>query len=400
MSILSVYVALMKRLLSLILVLSFLADPSFAAFTYYKSLTLSEAQSGTADSTDWPLTISLDGNVQAADTQLKDTSNGGVIRPDGYDIYFYSDSALTTRLPAERVSYDGANGKLQAYVKIPSLSTSVDTVIYMAYGDATISSDPNSDGTYGKTSTWNTNFKGVWHMENTSSPSTDSTSNGNSGTGSGGLTYAATGQLGKAIDVDGATGLVTMGASSSLDNIGGLDGPRSASAWIYPRTAGEIVGIIFYKIVGNGGWQFTMLANAIRSQSSTPVSMESDSALSSVSFNAWHHVFTTWAGTVGTNPYKLYLDGAETSYALQSTGTGPPTTDATQVMTIGDRPDTNRAFDGVIDEPRVISGEMTASWILAEYNAQKVSSTFITWGTQTALAAPGCVAPFCGVIGQ
>ena len=53
------------------------------AFAYYKSLTLASAQAGGSDSTDWPLTIALDGNVQAADADLKTVANGGFV-PNTY----------------------------------------------------------------------------------------------------------------------------------------------------------------------------------------------------------------------------------------------------------------------------------------------------------------------------
>src|SRR3989344_6655431 len=133
-----------------------------AAFGYYKSVTLAEAQSGTADSTDWPLTIALGYGPQAADADLKTVANGGYVQnSSGYDIRPYSDSALTTALTFELVNYDGVNGKLEMYVKIPTLSASTDTVIYLAFGDSGISTDGSS------TATWDSNFKGVWHLKET-----------------------------------------------------------------------------------------------------------------------------------------------------------------------------------------------------------------------------------------
>ena len=66
------------------------------------------------------------------------------------------------KLKWEVEKYDGTTGNLIAWVKIPSVSSSTDTVFYLMYGDSAINtnqSDPPN--------TWDSNFKGVWHMGET-----------------------------------------------------------------------------------------------------------------------------------------------------------------------------------------------------------------------------------------
>ncbi len=129
--------------------------------------------------------------VSLSDPALKTVANGGhVANANGYDIGFYADSGGTTKLKWEVEKYDGVTGNLIAWVKIPSVSSSTDTVFYLMYGDSSINtnqSDPPN--------TWDLNFKAVWHLGNGSTLSlNDSTSNGSS-LANVGATGATTGKI-------------------------------------------------------------------------------------------------------------------------------------------------------------------------------------------------------------
>src|SRR6185436_5508529 len=128
------------------------------SFAYYKTATLDHTQAGVGNSTNWPLTINV------TDADFKTVGNGGFVQnANGYDIRPYSDSALTTPLTFELVNFNAATGALEMHVKIPTLSVSVDTVIYIAFGDSGISTDGSSS------STWDSNFKMIQHLPNGSS---------------------------------------------------------------------------------------------------------------------------------------------------------------------------------------------------------------------------------------
>ncbi len=111
--------------------------------------------------------------VSVTDVGLKTTGNGGnVTSANGYDIRPYVDSGLTVPLTYELEFYDGAAGTLVMWVLISSLSSVSDTVFYLRYGDSSITTDGSS------TSTWDSNFLGVWHLGNGTTLSlSDSTSN-------------------------------------------------------------------------------------------------------------------------------------------------------------------------------------------------------------------------------
>src|SRR5207244_10438530 len=143
--------------------------------------------------------------VNVTDPALKTVANGGhVANTNGYDIGFYADSGGTTKLKWEVEKYDGTTGNLIAWVKIPSVSSSTDTVFYLMYGDSSINtnqSDPPN--------TWDLNFKGVWHVdEPTGSASKDSTSNGYNGTPTANPTQG-TGRINGGLTFNGSTQYVS-----------------------------------------------------------------------------------------------------------------------------------------------------------------------------------------------
>lgn len=90
---------------------------------------------------------------------LKTVANGGKVENDnGWDIKFYSDVNALNILPYEIEKYDSTTGEIVAWIKMPSLSSTVDTIIYMLYGDAGErryqGNSPNS---------WDNNYKMVIH---------------------------------------------------------------------------------------------------------------------------------------------------------------------------------------------------------------------------------------------
>ena len=130
---------------------------------FKKELTI-DSDLVTATLTDFPVL------VQFTDEQLKDTLNSGYAQSDAGDMVF----TLTdgTRLSHEIEYYDGATGELTAWVKVPSLSSTQDTKLYLYYGNPTVVDQ------FDPTQVWDSNYQGVWHLNHNTS---DSTANGNDG---------------------------------------------------------------------------------------------------------------------------------------------------------------------------------------------------------------------------
>jgi hypothetical protein len=107
--------------------------PPIAEFSCSIPLTIDSSKvSGTSDLTDFPVLISL------TNTSLKTTGNCGYVQnSNGYDIIF-SDATQTTRLDHEIEKYDSAAGELVAWVRVPTLSATSDTTIYLHYGHGSV----------------------------------------------------------------------------------------------------------------------------------------------------------------------------------------------------------------------------------------------------------------------
>ena len=82
------------------------------------------------------------------------------------DIFFTGDDG-TTKLDHELVTYSA--GDLIAWVRVPSLSSSVDTVVYMYYGNATPPANLDAAGV------WDANYVIVQHLDENSGTHFDAT---------------------------------------------------------------------------------------------------------------------------------------------------------------------------------------------------------------------------------
>ena len=155
-------------------------------YGYNKQLTVDASRVGGSSGslTNYPVLVSIQN-----DGDLKTTANGGHVQhSSGYDIIFRRGS---TTLDHEIEYYDGVNGTLVAWVRIPSLSKSVDTVFYIYYGNGCISAPTeNAAGVW-------SSYEAVYHLHQ---GVTDSTGNGHNGSDSG--TADIGGQIANARDFE------------------------------------------------------------------------------------------------------------------------------------------------------------------------------------------------------
>ena len=342
------------------------------SYSYSRSITIDHTQCGSSDSSSFPVLVSL------SDTTLKSVGNGGHVQnSNGYDIQFFSDSGLTTRLPAEREIYNASTGQYIGWVQVPTVSHSTNTVIYIGYGDSGISSDPNSDATYGAAKVWDTNFKLVEHFgDGTTLSLADSTSNANTGTNSGAT--ATTGKVGG--------GVATIaGSSQKITAADLLSGATTAtlSGWVYRSSTSNAMGFGRSGATGN---QFCVQWNG----SSIYFNVEHDDDAGgnypsyALAGTGWHFVCVTFDGSLTqSSRTKGYLDGA--LQTLTPGGAGNPTALSTYGALnwfIGYQSDSGY-LTGAVDELRASNTARSADWILTEYNNQNAPGNIGTPGFYT-----------------
>jgi hypothetical protein len=156
-----------------------------------KAITIDHTKvSGSSSLTNFPVLISLP----------NDTDLEAVAQANGNDILFTAADG-TTKLSHEIEQYTASTGQLIAWVQVPTVSPTGDTLIYIYYGNASAADQQNQTGV------WDSGFKLVQHLEQTSGVTTyDSTSNGNNGTKVSATSPTATsaGEIGGAQSFDGS----------------------------------------------------------------------------------------------------------------------------------------------------------------------------------------------------
>ena len=161
-----------------------------SSWLYRKKITIDYTKVGStgAPHNNFPVLISLSSDVNLS-------SNA---RSDGYDILFTSDD-WTTKLNHGREKY--SNGTLIAWVQVPSLSASSNTVLYLYFGNSGAVDQQT------RTGIWDSNYKAVWHYDEGSGTSLgDATSNENTGTFAASPntpTWSSSGKIGNALSFDG-----------------------------------------------------------------------------------------------------------------------------------------------------------------------------------------------------
>ncbi len=355
------------------------------AATYYRTVTIDHTKVGTVNNTDqsnFPVLFS------GTYSYLATTAHGGMVtNANGYDITFTSDQAGNSLLPFERESWNATTGASVFWVQVPTVSHSTDTVIYLHYGNSSITTDQSN-----KTGTWDSNFKAVWHLDEsgngTSGEYEDSTSNGNNATGGNGSSSQTPSRT---------TGLISYGQSftgssnqwivnTATSNLPAINGNQTVSFW-YNESNPSSNQIIF-------DLQDSTYTHANRFEfcGGTNLGVYGNSGCGTMQVTAadpsnstWHLLTYTWNGT--TN--RLYFDGTQ-----QATSSTSPDSSTTGIATFGafysaGHIGSNGVYTGLLDEVRISNTVRSADWIKTEYNNQNApdkatygASGFYTIGSQ------------------
>jgi hypothetical protein len=369
---------IIKNLIPLVLLLSILssmyplissgvawADPAWysdPAWDCRKLITIDHT-GVTANLTDFPVLI----------TFTSDSDLAAHARDDGNDILFTSADG-TTKLSHEIEGFDEATGELMAWVKIPFLSSTVDTDIYIYYGNATASSQEDV------TNVWDSNFEMVQHLKDDpdNAHTQDSTINDKDGAkNSADNPIETAGKIGRAQDFSSD--------HVSCGNLG-IGDTYTVECWIKADT-----------LIAGGDqntYGFTVMASAVSGQGyplwlavrGTEVRLWAYESTSST--GGWRE--TTGAGLNTTDDFyivatanrssttKVYVNGIE---RLSFTNDGDVSW--TDIFTLGDlRPGRAIYFDGVIDEVRVSNNIRSADWIETSYNNQSSPASFYNVGPE------------------
>ena len=340
-------------------------NPRTKKYSTIARIVIDKTKCGTTNLTNFPVCVSLNNIVFA------NISNGGrVFSTNGYDILFFSDAGCTSPLFFE-LEYYNVSGIVVAWVKVPIVYSSVDTVFYMKFGIPSVAISGNS------TSTWDSNYKRVLHLPNgTVLTANDSTINADNGVIS--STVAA-------------TGIIDGGAlfNSSTDYINFTGTPLTAGqafslSWWEKVTANTNAFPSRFNIPINGSVKrFFVLASTNATYSpysfgpgpsaAPPIIVRpTGSPAITTNIGTWRKILITGSDPTSntTTDYKFYQDSV--SYSIIGAG-GLGTVTVNRVGYDG----ADNGADCTMDEIRISDGlQRSADWELTEYNNQLSPTTF------------------------
>lgn len=313
--------------------------------------------SGTGSHTNFPVVL----------TEANFSTNASILfdycRTDGGDIRFYSDEAGTTQIAHEIASINTSTNEIEIYVKVPSLSTSTNTTIYMRFGNKSLTMQAVT-ATYGRNAVWS-DYDRVYHFNDDPSLGTLTDSSGNED----GSTYGTwasgdkvTGTLKSAWEFSGSNA-VDIEDTVAL-NFDGTDVSTYTFAVTYD-TQDASVQYIMAKSEWGVDNQYEIYTYIHRAKTRTDVSEYQDT--SNTYADRSNLVYTSRCDTAH-NLYTNY-DGDYTGNF--SHGTGNTTVTTTYKTHLGCRNDAGGARNdfwcGSISEVRLINGiDKGADWATTE----------------------------------
>jgi len=332
-------------------------------FSYYKTLTI-DHDFIDADLTDFTVMVNISSDTDLASDVLD----------SGWDIAFFDNS--DTQLAHEIEYFDGDTGKLVAWVNVTSLSSSVDTIIKMYYGDSDIGSSAED-----VSGTWDSSFEVVIHCNQSSSPLEDSVCN-NQYTGSGTPTYESTGGMGAGYYV--CYGDDEDNMDTSPDSWTNTD-DRFVSL-LLKRTGEDdestAIDMCAFSTKDSAGRSRIDLIHDVDTPDTFRIFFRDangdEDGLSSpeLTLDEWYHIAVCINCSTGF--LGLYKNGVLVNSTV-NTDINSYSNEPVGVY-LGDWQEYNRNWIGCIDEVRVSSAVRNSSWIKAEYN--NYNPNFLTVGSE------------------
>jgi Concanavalin A-like lectin/glucanases superfamily/Domain of unknown function (DUF2341) len=337
-----------------------------AAWGYRKPITIDHTKVSSSTQSNFPILISR------TDASWKHTGSGGHGgKTNGGDILFTAADG-TTKLDHELEKYVSSTGELIAWVRIPSLSNTTDTVIYAYYGNASAADQQNPTGV------WDSNYKTVWHLGNGTAIGGDSTTNAHTLTANGNAA-PATGMIYGGATLDGSGDFFT--SPDSVDWDFGA-GDFTIEGWMRFNVTSGVGPLVAQYPSGDAAWSFELnsFVGGLAFVWSTTGANEFFVARTwAPATGTWYHVSVVRAGSA----LRLFVNGSQ----LGTDGTLSGTIfNSTAMLSVGSRTSAGGSpLNGLLDEIRISKGiGRTAGWIATSYNTQNSPSTFSSAGSEEA----------------
>jgi RHS repeat-associated protein len=358
-------------------------------YSYQRAIVIDHTKVPNTDQVNFPFLF----NTTDPTLALATATNGGhVTSPNGYDIIFTSDPAGQNILNYEMEEYDPVHGQVIAWVRIPTLSHTTDTVLYVFYGNPSITTSQQNP-----TGVWDSNYQAVYHLANVGTgTAADSTANGNNGTLN--LVSTATGEIDGAVGFNGASSYIQIPEQDFQSFFPTSDAVFSESFEVWFKTAsnGVILSVDDGTEPNNAPGSYVpalYIDNAGMLRASFYWHGSASNQIVTIepyNDNKWHYAVDTYNGK--SNNYNGSETGTETLFVDgNAVGTQTVTdyswSNGTQLGVFlgtgwtGIWPSMNGSwyyFNGALDDVKLSGIARSADWIATAYNNQVSPSTFYT----------------------
>lgn len=337
------------------------------AYNYTRAVTIDHTKV-VANQTDFPVLVSV------TDVLLKTTGNGGhVENANGWDIIFSSSISPSDILPFEIEKYDATTGELIMWIKLPTISASVDDVFFVLYGNAAIVASQEQ-----KNAVWDSNFKCVYHLSGTTTPPSlaDSTVNAKTLANAGVTLGPRTGQ------VDGGGDFIP--ATQSNNSFGTFSYPFTYEAWLQLDASG-IVTILSHTNSGSDGSRMGVYNGGSGTVNFPFFNINgAGPSFTTLTFNQGDIVYVAITCDSAGTASIAYLGNAAGAWSTESAASSGASLGTPDKIILGSK---NLAgtdtLNGLIDEARFSVVVRSASWLHTGFNNQFSPTTFLAIGPET-----------------
>jgi hypothetical protein len=318
-----------------------------SAWSNRKKITIDNTKvSGTSHSS-FPVLVS----ITDADIKAK-------AQADGDDILFTATDG-TTKLDHEIEDWDSGTGVLVAWVRVPTLSGTVDTDIYVYYGN------PAASDQQSVAATWGANFEAVWHLND---DLLDSSGNGNTLANNGSDDVAA--QI-----ADGQECIDTNQDYLSDTDFAGISSNIFTWSWWMKDNSGSAAFRRWMTTTNGALGANDVIVRESSTSGQINVLADSLSASAAATWKGSQHIFHLVSDGTDT---KLYVDGV-----LKVTVATANVTPSNGIYIGGYFVTTASEYsDGIFDEVRIAAATRSTDWMLTEKNNQGTPGTFYSVGAE------------------
>jgi hypothetical protein len=339
-------------------------DWCYDEWSYRKKITIdSDEVSGSTTLDDFPVLIYIN------------NSDLNKARADGFDILFAlpTDSTTCLQLDHEIQFFNSSSGILWAWVRIPELSATEDTEIFVYYGNVDSTNQQNVSGV------WSGGFQHVYHLEDMSDSVGGATLTDNN-------TAEATGKINNCREFDG-NGDNLVNLSNSVNGYSAV----TVSLWVNSDVQNTDKGYFFstdpdgtdsvcsgrYDATGASGGGSNIQKFGITTGGGTH---QLESSVNSQT-TGWQYISWVWSSG---NQLALYLDGSQDTPTNLNAAVSGTITGADRILIGRGGKDTGTgdSWDGLIDEVRISNVVRTGDWVATEYSNQNDPQNFYSVGDE------------------